>query len=158
MLLRAEAHETVIRKYNDSCLDGPWSARCINSFWAYAQPIREMHLGSNLNVTLSRNLYNWGAWGDGFITLAQLVMNSPEVGGRLNHRPYDWFTLRKSENPVTIDRYWQNIRTYGVGIEQNHLVYGCYDCSSDALQSTVAPNSLFVVLTGAQYVDLSNAP
>ena len=117
------ALEAATHKYNEFCSAGPWTASCLNGFWAYSEAITNAEKSTSQRNNIRFNeRYDYAGFLDELKNMAVEVMNSPSIGGHSTNKPSDWFTANNL-TPVSRQRYWDHIKAHGLGSEASKEVY-----------------------------------
>lgn len=120
--------EAAARRYNEFCSDGSWSAKCINSYWGYYQPIRNASKDpSPLNGVIDetredkkkvRSMYSF----------SNEVINHDIVGysGYDPNRPFGWGNVYSYYDPVHTAYQHDSVGyLYFVVLTPNQQLYYC---------------------------------
>jgi hypothetical protein len=145
--------EAATHKYNEFCSAGPWTASCLNGFWAYSEPITNAEKSTTQRNNIRFNeRYGYAGFLEELKNMAVEVMNNPGIGGHLTNSPSDWFTANNL-TPVSRQRYWDSIKVHGLGSEALKEVYWCWPQPSSDIpdEQEFPPQELFLVFTRGQY-------
>ncbi len=109
--------EAAARKYNEFCLEGAWSARCFNGFWAYYQAI--LDAGDSVDRMAGFGQERYFGF---YMQVAQRVIANPGLGGQVGHanRPSEWVVILEETATEPVWKWAQGLR---VGSADNQVFF-----------------------------------
>lgn len=137
--LPPKVRELIIRRYNEYCSGGAWSATCLNSFWAYSEPITNV-VSSVPDVSQSaidnlREHPRYSTHATQLANTAHEIFNSPNLGGENKTRPFHWATVNVNNESWG---YWLNV--VNSNDPKDELIYWYYWPDDQNIFLTFSPN------------------